>query len=184
MSLPSPDTAFPVLAKDGLAWVRIVGPGVCREIGRFENLLEELERRGFTGVVIDLTECSRLDSTFAGAFLRLAERAGTGPRFFLTGARGPVAELLEMLLVSDALPSLDIPERDREAFQDVAVEDRDRSREAILELSLDGHERLAELSDANARRFAALLEMLRAQVPAAAAATVPPAKPASGEQDE
>jgi hypothetical protein len=46
----------------------------------------------------------------------------------------------------------------------LGVPDENLSKEEILRLSLEGHEQLASLNDANARRFAALLPMLRAEL--------------------
>lgn len=171
MSNPSGNTTFPVVANRDLAVVRIVGPGVCRESGRFENVLRETERRGYGTLVIDLAECPRIDSTFAGAFLRLAEREPGHPRVFLAGAQGAVAELIDTLLLGDVLTSVNVP--DQQGLQEVAVTDRDLAKSEIMELSLDGHERLAGLNEANARRFAALLSVMRAQVPAPAAPSAP-----------
>lgn len=168
-----------MLAKDDLALVRIVGPGICRESGRFENVLVELERRGYPTVVVDLAECPRIDSTFAGAFLRLADRAGAGRRVLLAGAHGAVAELLDTLLLGDALPTVELPEVEGDALRKVEVPDRDLTREEIMSLSLDGHQRLAGLGEANALRFATLLEVLRAQVPGRSPGSESPAAPAS-----
>lgn len=176
MSTTPIGTEFPVLAKDDLALVRIVGPGVCRESGRFESVLREVEKGDYATLVIDLAECPRIDSTFAGAFLRLADRAGGGRRVLLAGARGAVAELLDTLLLGDLLPAVDLPDLGLQGLAKVDVVGGDLSRTEIMRLSRDGHERLAELNEANARRFAALLEVLRAQAPPAA----PPPTPSAG----
>jgi hypothetical protein len=109
-----------------------------------------------------------MDSTFAGAFLRLADRAVAGHfQVYVAGARNQVPELLDTLCVTDVVQSIPLP--DAEALQALKVEDRDLSKEQVMALSLDGHERLAALNEANAKKFGPLLAVLRDQLPAAAA---------------
>lgn len=167
MSTSSSGTSFSACHDRDLYLLSVVGPGVCRESGRFENLLLEIEQRQPGRLVIDLSECPRMDSTFAGAFLRLAERAeSAGYRVFVAGAKTVVAELLDTLCVTDVLQVVPLPSRD--ALERIEVEDRDLPKEQVMELSLDGHERLAALNAANARRFGPLLAVLRDQLPGAA----------------
>jgi anti-anti-sigma regulatory factor len=161
-------TSFAVCFQQDLYLLRVVGPGICRESGRFENLLLDVEARKPARVVIDLSECPRMDSTFAGAFLRLADRAVAGHfQVYVAGARNQVPELLDTLCVTDVVQSIPLP--DAEALQALKVEDRDLSKEQVMALSLDGHERLAALNEANAKKFGPLLAVLRDQLPAAAA---------------
>lgn len=157
-------TQFPAYGLGDLALVRIVGPGICRESGRFEHILLDLEGRGLRHLVLDLSECPRIDSTFAGTLLRLAERVGDSPlKVSLSGAHGAVRELLDTLCVGDVigdappLPSL----TDLAPMQ---TDDRDMDRQDVMALSLDAHERLAALNEANAARFANLLSVLREQL--------------------
>lgn len=170
MSNASPPTDFSAFGNQELAVIRIDGPGVCRESGRFENLLLEVERRGYRTLVLDFSSCPRMDSTFAGALLRLAARAAEesmpGPvpsmRVVLAGLTGVVSELLDTLCVTRVLQTVPVPRV--EDLPSVPVQDHDLGKDQIMALSLDGHERLAALSPENARRFAALLPMLRQQV--------------------
>ncbi len=161
-------TTFSAHAKDDLVVVRVFGPATCRESGRFENLLGTVERRGFGTLVLDLADCPRMDSTFAGALLRLASRAvqvreaGGSFRIVVAGARHPVSDLLDTLCLSEIFESVPLP--DVSTLDPMAIEDRDLSREQITALSLDGHERLAALNEENARRFAALLPLLRSEL--------------------
>lgn len=172
MSTTSTHTEFSAFGNRELVVIRVDGPGVCRESGRFENLLLEVERRGYRTLVLDFSGCPRMDSTFAGALLRLAARAGSDAtsgappamRVVLAGLTGVVSELLDTLCVTQVLETVPVPRI--EDLPAVAVADRDLAKEQIIALSLDGHERLAALSPENERRFAALLPMLRQQVAA------------------
>ena len=164
MSMTSNGTTFSACAAGDLYLVRVVGPGICRESGRFENLLSEVERLKPGRLVIDLSECPRMDSTFAGAFLRLADRARAGGyRVFLAGARDQVPELLDTLCLNDVLESVPLP--DPATLARVELVDRDLPKEQVMALSLDGHERLAALNPSNACRFEPLLRVLRDQLP-------------------
>jgi len=166
---PSPNsTSFAALAGPEVAVLRVVGPGVCRECGRFENALLQIEALGRPTLVLDLSDCPRVDSTFAGALLRLAsrvqERRGNGRplRVVLAGLKDPVAELLDTLCVGHLFETVPLPAPSE--VKPVTVEDRNRSKEEILALSVDGHERLSELTPENAARFAHLLPMLRGEL--------------------
>ena len=151
-----------------VAVVRIVGPGTCKDSGRFENLLLEVEKRGFPVLALDVADCPRMDSTFAGAFLRLAgrigNRAGEGAkrRVVLAGVRDQVAELLDTLCVRDFFETVDLPSLS--ALTPLNIEDRDMPKEKVIELSLEGHELLSQLNAENERRFRALLQVLREQL--------------------
>lgn len=143
--------------------VRVTGPGICRESGRFENLLLDVEGRHPSRLLIDLSECPRLDSTFAGAFLRLADRADKGGyRVMLAGAHDQVQELLDTLCLGDVFETMPIP--DASDLRALAIEDRGMSKEQVMELSLDGHERLAARNEENLRRFGPLMQVMREQL--------------------
>lgn len=177
---PTPTgTTFSACFGADLYLVRLIGPGVCREGGRFEHLLLEVEARRPGRLVIDLSECPRMDSTFAGAFLRLADRARSGGyRVYIAGARDQVWELLDTLCVTDVLKSVPLP--DAATLRRLEVEDRDLPKEQVMALSLDGHERLAALNEANAKRFGALLAVLREQLGRENAVAGPPPDRLSG----
>lgn len=172
MSNASSPTDFSAFGNRELVVIRVDGPGVCRESGRFENLLLEVERRGYRTLVLDFSACPRMDSTFAGALLRLASRAATesmpgstpAMRVVLAGLSGVVSELLDTLCVTRVLETVPVPRV--EDLPAVPVVAQDLGKDQIMALSLDGHERLAALSPENERRFAALLPMLRQQVAA------------------
>jgi len=174
MNTNPPSTTFPAYADGDRVLVRVVGPGVCREGGRFENLLLDVERRHPRRLLLDLSECPRLDSTFAGAFLRLGERAQAGGfDVVIGGAHGAVLDLLDNLCLGDVFRTVDLPAPTSLERLDLA--DRDLTKEQVIALSLDGHERLAALNPENAARFASLLKVLRDQAPGGTAPV--PARP-------
>lgn len=163
-------TSFSALAGPKVAVLRVVGPGVCRDCGRFENALLDVEKLDRETLVLDLSECPRIDSTFAGALLRLASRLherrsrGRPLRVVLAGLKDQVSDVLDTLCVRDVFENVALPLPALGAVEPVPVTDRDRPREEILALSLDGHQRLSELNPENAARFEHLLPLLRGEL--------------------
>lgn len=169
MSNSSSDVLFSAFGNRDLAVVRVAGPGVCRDSVRFEKLLMHLEHGGFTTLVLDLSACPRVDSTFAGVLLRLSTRVkksaavgGAPLKVALSGVNATVGELLETLCVRERFVTVDLGALS--ALPALTVPDQAVSKEDVLRLSLEGHEQLAGLNDENAKKFAALLPLLRAEL--------------------
>jgi hypothetical protein len=77
----------------------------------------------------------------------------------VAGASEQVRQLLDTLCLSSIFESVELPDPD--SMESLAIEDRDLPLEEIAALSLDSHERLAELDETNKRRFALLIPVLR-----------------------
>ncbi|MBL9128568.1 MAG: STAS domain-containing protein, partial [Verrucomicrobiales bacterium] len=111
-----PGTTFPAFAAGDLAWVGVVGPGICKESGRFETLLDQIVLRGFSTLVVDLSSCPRMDSTFVGVLLRLAQGPsipdGSAPklRILLNRPTEQVRELLDTLCLDQVFELGDFAE--------------------------------------------------------------------------
>ncbi|MGE3310120.1 MAG: STAS domain-containing protein [Limisphaerales bacterium] len=167
-----PGTSFPAFSSGDLAWIGVIGPGVCRESGRFETTLDQAVLRGFSTLIIDLSSCPRMDSSFVGVLLRLSQGSslpdGSGPRLriILNRPTEQVRELLDTLCLDQFFEIADMAVSD--GMDQLPLEDRDLTKEEIMALSLDGHERLAAVNAGNAARFANLLGVLRKQVEALA----------------
>jgi serine phosphatase RsbU (regulator of sigma subunit)/anti-anti-sigma regulatory factor len=118
------------------------------------------------GVMIDLTLCEHLDSTFLGAFHELAERAEVADvEFRLQGVTPAVEDLFLELgmkgLMERIVPCmLPLPTR-------MIPLNADADREARARITLHAHEVLAGLSDRNRREFDPLLALLRREIAAA-----------------
>lgn len=119
-------------------------------------------------MVIDLPGCPRMDSTFVGVLLRLSQGSaipdGSGPklRILLNRPTEQVRELLDTLCLDQFFELVDLAGSD--GMDQLPLEERDLSKEEIMALSLDGHERLAAVNAGNAARFANLLGVLRKQL--------------------
>lgn len=163
-----PGTTFPAFAAGDLAWIGVVGPGICKESGRFETILDQVVLRGYSTLVMDLSSCPRMDSTFVGVLLRLAQGSsipdGSGPklRIILNRPTVQVHELLDTLCLDQFFELADLAAPD--VMDQLPLQDRDLTKEEIMALSLDGHERLAAVNSGNAARFSTLLGVLRKQL--------------------
>jgi serine phosphatase RsbU (regulator of sigma subunit)/anti-anti-sigma regulatory factor len=117
------------------------------------------------GVVIDLTLCQCLDSTFIGTIHELCERAErTGLEFRLQGVTPPVEDLFEELGMKRVLERivprmLPLPTR-----MEPLVGEADMQSRALRVLR--AHESLAALSERNRQEFDPLLEQLRRELAA------------------
>ncbi|MGI9592593.1 MAG: SpoIIE family protein phosphatase [Myxococcota bacterium] len=115
-------------------------------------------------VMVDLTLCEHLDSTFLGTIHELAERAERiDVEFRLQGVMPPVERLfleLGMETVMDHMVPAVLPLPGRMG----PLTGGDEDPHARAGRMLRAHESLAELSEKNLREFDPLLEMLRREV--------------------
>jgi serine phosphatase RsbU (regulator of sigma subunit)/anti-anti-sigma regulatory factor len=115
-------------------------------------------------VLIDLTLCPGLDSTFLGTIHDLANRAEeAGVELRLQGATPPLEELflelgMERVIEHLVARMLPLPTR----MEPLARDETDEASRAIH--LLRAHEGLADLSDSNRREFDPLLTALRREV--------------------
>jgi sigma-B regulation protein RsbU (phosphoserine phosphatase) len=124
----------------------------------------EAQRR----VMLDLTLCHHLDSTFLGTIHELAERAEKQHREFrIQGVMPPVEKLfieLGMKSVLERMVSTLLPlPLDMKLLADTAPDPQARALRVLR-----AHQDLAALNERNAREFDPLLERLRREVSAAA----------------
>jgi anti-anti-sigma regulatory factor len=115
-------------------------------------------------VMLDLTLCQSLDSTFLGTTHELAEQAERGQlEFRVQGVMPPVEKLfieLGMKAVLERMVSTLLPlPRRMKPLADAAPDPRTRALRVLR-----AHERLAGLSEENAREFDPLLEQLRQEI--------------------
>jgi sigma-B regulation protein RsbU (phosphoserine phosphatase) len=122
-------------------------------------------------VMLDLTLCHHLDSTFLGTIHELAERAEKQHREFrIQGVMPPVEKLfieLGMKSVLERMVSTLLPlPLDMKLLADTAPDPQARALRVLR-----AHQDLAALNERNAREFDPLLERLRREIAAAAGST-------------
>lgn len=156
---------------DGFAWVRCVGKGSFQNSQKLKEIAEGFLQRGLSCVVLDLGGCTGMDSTFMGTMAGLAMR--------LSKAGG-------------ALQVADVDERNRRSLEDLGLDfvleiepptavwrgklEEIRSQLAVpgstngpnakdqAKLVLEAHKTLADANDANAKKFANVVQLLEKEV--------------------
>ncbi len=121
---------------------------------------QKLIAAGHTQVVVDLTDCPAVDSTFIGVliFLTKAVQAASPPgRVMLVGLCDLVRNQIDSLGV---LGRFTLGDRSAAlgAFQDLPLSRPDRVQ--TTRLALDAHRELVEANAGNAERFCDVIELL------------------------
>jgi anti-anti-sigma regulatory factor len=148
-----------VLTGERFACVKIVGRANFTSSIDFKTLVDNLRQKGLSYLILDLSECVNMDSTFLGVL------AGFGLQMNLGGAGGdgrqvelyqPNAHLTELL---DDLGILHLfrvtqgplslpPDTEPQALDPSAV-----SKEDLTRACLEAHRTLMEIRPENAARF-------------------------------
>ena len=103
----TPSAKLLVLVGQKFACVKIIGRANFTSSIDFKILINELQQKGYTFFVLDLSECVLMDSTFLGVL------AGFGLK--MTGAQGNGTHKLELLnpnpRITDLLENLGVLEQ-------------------------------------------------------------------------
>jgi len=156
MTIPS--AKMLVLACKDFVCVKIVGRANFTYGPDFKTLLTELARKGCDRIIIDLSECALMDSTFLGIL------AGFGIKLNPAGAphhhgiellnpNSRIADLLENL---GALHLFKVTTGTLELPHDVQIQTPDAvnpTRQQITRTCLEAHQSLAAANPDNAVRF-------------------------------
>lgn len=160
-----------VMVGEQVACFKLAGRANFNGSAEFKSLLQTLQARGVARFILDLRECSLMDSTFVGVLARFsmalstAAPAGAAPRIELLGAGERVDDMLDNLGVKALFGRLadaqDIP-------ADLTPLDLSRgavsSRRALTETSLDAHRALMDLNEENRKKFAEVEKCLVADL--------------------
>ena len=152
-----------VLAGREFACIKIAGLANFSSSIDFKRLLNELQGKGYVFFVLDLSECSLMDSTFlgllAGFGLKMGQ-TGTLRQIELMNANPRVSELLETLgvihLFKLSQGNAQVP--DGMEMQELAP--GNATYEEIARASLEAHETLMAISPENASRFKDVAQFL------------------------
>jgi anti-anti-sigma regulatory factor len=149
-------TSLSVCVRDKAACVRVTGRAKFNAATDFKRLIEQLQRDGCTELVIDLAQCSVMDSTFlgilnsAGRKCDAARREGRPCEIKLLHAPECVLESLEnfealqFFTVVNEAPAFGVFKR---------VDESSPSRLDMNRTCYEAHRSLMENSSDNQRRF-------------------------------
>ncbi|MFO1499052.1 MAG: STAS domain-containing protein [Verrucomicrobiota bacterium] len=178
--MTSPTPTLMVAVTERAAIVKISGRANFTTSVCFKRLVSELRQRGLAGLVLDLTDCLMMDSTFLGVL------AGTAVRFIqvdgtegLDDSRKDAPETAKLRLVNpnprilDLLDNLGISDLFRTIRCEPAngaqplqtpVPDQKPSREELSQTCLEAHRLLMDLNPENIPKFKEVTQFLAEDV--------------------
>jgi len=173
--MPVPVAKLMVAVEEAGVCLRVAGKANFACSAEFKKAVETLRARGHTRFLIDLTECSTMDSTFIGVLAGFARRlrsvqTQTAP-VELAHASERIRQQIDNLGV---LPLFKLsgtapPEASYQSLPPIPA-----SKQELSRLSLEAHRTLMELHPGNVPRFQDVTQFLAEEL----AQTSPP-KPAS-----
>lgn len=151
----SPTANLMVLVGNRFACVKVAGRANFALAVDFKTLLAGLESKGYSYIVIELSECSLMDSTFLGVLaatgIRLqANGNGETQAIELLNANERLLELLENLGVLHLFRTCngELPE-----CEEIKTAPCNASRAELTQASLEAHQTLMNINPANVERF-------------------------------
>lgn len=145
-----------VLIGEQFACVKVAGRANIATSVDFKTVLAGLESKGYPYIVIELSDCSLMDSTFLGvlaAFGVKVNPAGTDCVKQMIELRNANERLLELLESLGVLHLFKTCQGELPKCREVASEPCNPSKEALTRASLEAHQTLMEINPANVSRF-------------------------------
>jgi len=158
--MPAPVPRLLLATCDGAACFRVAGKPSLDLSGHLREAAEGLVGSGHTRLMVDLTECPSVDSTFIGVLLfltKLVARTPSRERVTVVAACNLVRHQLDSLGVLDRF---DLVERGETGMEFDAVAAGPAGKEQSTRLCLQAHRDLIEASAANAAKFKDVVEFL------------------------
>ena len=157
-------TSLSVCVHDRVACVRVTGQAKFTSATDFKNLLVQLQKDGCTEIVLDLSECSLMDSTFLGVMTAAARRCEAsrqeGKQCVLKLCH-PSERVMESLENLDVLRLFTVENNGPPFTAFKRVEDGNVTRVELNRTCLEAHETLMNTNPENERRFKDAAEYFR-----------------------
>jgi len=154
-----------VLVGSNFACVKIAGRANFMSSPYFKTLLGELNQKGYSRFIVDLSECVLMDSTFLGvlAGFGLKTNAGGAPGTCEIELANPNARISELLENLGVLPLFKITTGAVQLPDDTKVSAPDPAnptQEQITRTCLEAHKTLMAVNTENAARFKDVTQFL------------------------
>jgi anti-anti-sigma factor len=149
-------TSLSVCVRDHVACVRVTGQAKFRAATDFKNLLLQLQRDGCNEIVLDLTQCPLMDSTFMGVMrfvARQCQEARKEGRPCTLKLFHPSDRILEALANFEILSTFTLIEDPPQFSAFKRIEDGNASKLEMTRTCYEAHKELMDCSEENARRF-------------------------------
>ncbi|HRT58035.1 MAG TPA: STAS domain-containing protein [Candidatus Paceibacterota bacterium] len=148
-----------VLTGDRFACVKIVGRANFASSIDFKNLVDSLRQKGLAYLVMDLSECLLMDSTFLGVLagfglqMNLQGTAGDGRQIELYRPNARLIGLIENLGILHLFRVTQEPLALPACGEVQALDPASVSKEDLTRASLEAHRTLMEINPENVARF-------------------------------
>ncbi len=162
----APCANLTVLAGQRFACVKITGRANFNVSVNFKTLLNELQQQGYPYIVLELSECALMDSTFLGVLAGFGLKVNAAPgdctaqAIELRNANERLTELLENLGVLHLFRTTHgaLPASGNETATVPAA--CQPSHEELTRASLEAHQTLMDLNPENVARFKDVVKFL------------------------
>jgi anti-sigma B factor antagonist len=164
--MSAPGSKMLVLAGEKFACIKIVGRGDFTNSVEFTTLIRELRQMGLHYFVLDLTECTLMDSTFLGVLAGLGLQIAQGQAdhcdegLELLNANARITELLECLGVIQLFKMKQGQVNNAEQGHSVPHIAVKPTKEETTRACLEAHRTLMEVNPANVARFKDVAQFL------------------------
>ncbi|MBA4147507.1 MAG: STAS domain-containing protein [Verrucomicrobia bacterium] len=161
-----PASTLMVAVADRVVCVKISGRANFTNSLDLKKVVYELWERGYQNFILDLSDCTLMDSTFLGvlAGIGLKFYAGNGAssegsvRIFNPNPR--IKDTLENLGVLHLFPMCDVSMLPAEPFQPVTGDGEQPTRTEVTRTCLEAHQVLMALNPDNVRKFKDVTQFL------------------------
>jgi len=158
--MSAPTSKMLIYSGNKFACIKIVGRATFTSSIDLKTIVSELNQRGYTWFVLELSECSLMDSTFLGVLagfglkMSAAQSNSAVPIIELLNPNARITELLENLGVLHLFKLGQGPTQCAPAAGEVVTHTpTESSREEVTRACLEAHQTLMELNPANVAKF-------------------------------
>ncbi|HNQ87337.1 MAG TPA: STAS domain-containing protein [Verrucomicrobiota bacterium] len=155
-------TRLMVAVCEGTGFFRVCGRATAKESGVFKEAAEGLRGQGLGHLVLDLSRCDSMDSTFIGVLAGLSRRLRTdaagGGRIELVNLNPLVREQLDNLYVLELFLLTESAAAPGVGYDRLTARPTDKAE--LCRLMLDAHQTLMAVNPANIPRFRQVTEYL------------------------
>ena len=155
-----------VLVEEKFACIRIIGRANFNSSIDFKTLLNELLQKGYTCFVLDLSECTLMDSTFLGVLAGFGMKMSAGQQDQQDGAiqllnpNARIVELLENLGVLHLFKLTQGPRTLPQGTEAQAHPPANPTQEELIRTCLAAHETLMAIKPENVAKFKEVTQFL------------------------
>ncbi len=163
--MSSPPCTISVAVAEPVGFVKVQGRANFSISGSFRTMMTNLSERGCVRFMVDLAECSIVDSTFLGVLVGLAlgPRSGAAsqpPHITLLNANPRLTELIDSLGVASLFCLIDAEKPFSGALETLDLGAKPTDKTESTRTCLEAHKTLMAINPANIPKFKDVAQFL------------------------